>query len=254
MNMNNQRLATFVRNPSAGTLTKFAEELTVYDLALDGLWLVGDRPTLTRLLLNTIEGNTEPILRSLDDQGKDRPVAFSDGAPELGDNFGHAGIDNGVDLPVNEPIQTGEMHQSNRSTAEIARSEQNRRRLKQAFTHHLNRPLKGEDARVSVRVATATPTGQYCYLDNRPAGGGAHYFNSLTSRMQAEVVSLALVEGLTILIEGRDYVSLSFEAKAVENDVAFLETVVDHVFDASLADINSIEEVIDTETSREWVS
>lgn len=211
-----------------------------------------------------VQKSTPPsLLHSRHEKGSMDPLGWTDGPTDNSRRFltdggrdsddiipgGGRGDTPGEDTYLNS-VRSRDLSVS-RDTG--ATAERTRQRLKRAFDHHLHRVVKGETALVAVRIATPTPTGTYRYLDNGSDRGGAHYFRDLTPQTKAEIISCASAAGLTVLIDGPEYVSVSFETEAVEEDVQFVESVLVNGFDVTVADIISIEEVIDYEESREWL-
>lgn len=129
-----------------------------------------------------------------------------------------------------------------------------RRILTLAFTHHLERRDEGDCARITIRFRSSdAPTIRYQYLANG-RNGGAHYLQSLTPQRRAMIRSLAVEEGFWVLAEGETYLSIALETPSVRTDVALIERILTEVFDNSLAAIDAIDEVLDRDRSRSWLT
>ena len=150
-------------------------------------------------------------------------------------------------------VEMGALQEIVSTYSEEADLEQKRRTLELVFTQHLERASKGEHAFVDIRFGNEASSTRYHYLDNGPGRGGAHLFECLNDQQRADVTHLSSAEGLDVLAEGEGFVSVSYGYPATTDDVRFAEQVISEVFDASLAGVVRIEEIIDREETRRWL-
>lgn len=246
--MDNRYVATL----SGKTVSDLGHALVRRSLDLESIRFVGLGSLRPSLVQDRLTEELQGMLRWMDSATICGPTLLPDGGREPDDFMAHTGRGT-PSREKNNLDRTATNQSSDDSLAKGATVERTRHRLKRAFDHHLHRVVKGETSHVVVRVATPLSTGTYRYLDNGSDQGGAHYFRGLTPQTKADIISCASAAGLTVLIEGTGSVSVSFETKAVEDDIRFVEMVLVNVFDTTFAEIISIEEVIDSEKSREWL-
>lgn len=246
-----------IEEPTEEMIRDLATTLGERDADVRSVHLVAEESTLMEIIVECVDKSIK-LIGSSDQSIKPQSKSFT--APStvaqedrevlrIGNGSGPRTDGGGSGVAASNPVSRGHpLASGSIDDRQICRL------LELAFESHLEREPQADCAHIEIRMSDSVSVGQYRYLNNGSGRGGAHYLRDLSPQMKTRASWLASCNGLTVLSEGSSSLSVSFEKPSTAADVRFVEQILVEVFGGSISDIAGITEVVDRDTTRDWLS